>query len=90
METALRHASIGTRCEPVGSAISLRRSSTTDTPLESSRLVEFACESLPGYDVRQKSYGFRKFRQKGSGLRPPTKRCELPLIFTAIGQAVRR
>ena len=56
--------------------------------MESSRLVEFACEILPGYDVRQKSYGFQKFRHKGSGLRPPTKRCELPLLLAALGQAV--
>ena len=62
----------------------------TDTLMESSRLAEFECEISPGYDVRQKSYGFRQFWHEGSGLRPPTKRCELPLIFAAIGQAVRR
>ena len=58
--------------------------------MESSRLAEFECEISPGYDVRQKSYGFRSFRHEASGLRPSTKRCELPIIFAGIGQAVRR
>ena len=57
--------------------------------MESSRLADFECEISPGYDVRQESYGFQQFRHEGSGLRPPTKRCELPLIFAAIGQAIR-
>ena len=58
--------------------------------MESSQLAEFECEISLGYHVRQKSYGFRKFRHEGSGLQPLTKRCELSLIFAAIGQAVRR
>ena len=56
VETALRHASIGIRCEPVWSATFLRRSSTTDTSMESSRLAEFECEISPGYEVRQKKW----------------------------------
>ena len=58
--------------------------------MESSRLAEFECAISPGYDVRQKSYGFPKIQHKGSGLEPPTKRCELPLLFAGIRQAVRR
>ena len=59
VETALRHASIGARCELVWSATFLGSTSKSDTSsLESSRLAEFECEILPGYELRQKSYGF--------------------------------
>ena len=43
-----------------------------------------------GEAVSLKSYGFPKIQHKGSGLEPTIKRCELPLFFTGIGQAVRR
>ena len=39
---------------------------------------------------KTKSYGFPYIQHEGSGLEPPTKRCELPLFFAGIGQAVRR
>ena len=42
-----------------GPTIFLNRSSTCRMSTESFRLAEFECEILPGYDVRQKSYGFR-------------------------------
>ena len=54
VEAALRHTSVGVRCELVWSATSLWRSSTTDTSLEISRLAEFECENSTGYNVRQK------------------------------------
>ena len=59
VETALRHASIGVRCELVWSATFLGSTSKSNTSLESSRLAEFECEISLGYDLRQKSYCFR-------------------------------
>ena len=55
VETALCHASVGVRCELVLTSVKFnffRRSSTIDTSMDSSRLAEFECEILPGYDVR--------------------------------------
>ena len=58
------------------------------------RLAEFEREISPGYNVRQKSYGFRYFWHQTLSEQPgfgsPPKTCELPLFFAAIGQAVRR
>ena len=48
LETALRHASVGLRCEMVCSATFLRRTTKTEKPMESSRLAEFGCEISPG------------------------------------------
>ena len=48
VETALRHASIGARCELVWSATFLGSTSKSNTLLESSRLAEFGCEISPG------------------------------------------
>ena len=48
VETALRHTSIGVRCELVWSATFLGSTSKSDTLLESSRLAEFECEISPG------------------------------------------
>ena len=59
VETALRHASIGVRCELVGSATFLGSTSKSNASLESSRIAEIECEISPGQDLRQKSYGFR-------------------------------
>ena len=57
--------------------------------MESSRLAEFEYEISPGYDVRQKM-AFDNSGTKAVACDHPQKRCELPLIFAAIGQAVRR
>ena len=59
VETVLRHASVGVRYEMVRSATILRRSTASERSLESSQLAKFECAISPGYDVRQKSYGFR-------------------------------
>ena len=45
---ALRHASVGVRCEMVWSATFLHRTTTSKISLESSRLAKFECEILPG------------------------------------------
>ena len=47
------------------SATFLHRTTTSERSFESSRLGEFQCKISPGYDLRQKSYGFRQFRCKG-------------------------
>ena len=59
VESALRHASVGVRCELVWSATFLQRTTTSEISLESSWLGESKCEVSPGYDLIQKSYGFR-------------------------------
>ena len=59
--------------------------------MESSRLAEFKCEISPGYDVRQKNVWLSIIPARRQW--PATthkKRCELQLIFAAIGQAVHR
>ena len=48
VETALRHALIGVRCELVGSATFLWRTFTGDAWLESSQLAQLECEVSPG------------------------------------------
>ena len=47
VETELRHASIGVRCELVWSATFPGSNSKSDTSLESLGLAEFECEILP-------------------------------------------
>ena len=54
VETAPRHTSIGIRCELVWSATFLRRTTATNTSLESSQLAEFECAISARYDERQK------------------------------------
>ena len=44
VESGRRHASVGVRCEMVGSATFLRHSTTSERSLESSKLGEFECE----------------------------------------------
>ena len=58
-------------CELVWSATSFRRSSTTDTSIESSQLAEFECEISPGYDVRKKIMAFNNSGTKAVA-------CDLP------------
>ena len=48
VETVLRHASVGVRCEMVWSATFLWRTTMSERSLESSRLGEFGCEISPG------------------------------------------
>ena len=48
VKTALRHASVGVRCEMVLSATFLRRTTTTEILLESSRLGELEYDISPG------------------------------------------
>ena len=56
---ALCHASFSVRCELVFRATFLQCTSTNRTLLESSQSAEFKWAISPGYDVKQKSYGFR-------------------------------
>ena len=58
--------------------------------MESSQLAELESEISPGYHVRQTFMAFHKSSMKAVAMEPLTKRCELPLFFAAIGQAVRR
>ena len=58
--------------------------------MESSHLAEFECEISPGYNVRQKKLWLSIIPARRQLLATTHKRCELPLIFAAIGQAVRR
>ena len=48
VESALRHASVGVRCELLLSATFLWRTTLSEMSLESSRLAEFECEISPG------------------------------------------
>ena len=73
VETALRPASIGVRCELVWTATFLRRRATTDTSLKSSRLAELECEISPGYDVRQKIMAFDNSGTKAVACDHPRK-----------------
>ena len=64
VESVLRHASVGVRCELVWSATFLQPTFTNCTSLESSRLAKFECAISSGYDVRQQSYGLQYFWHK--------------------------
>ena len=93
METALRHTSVGIRCELLWTGVKCNFSSA--------QLHEWYVDGkLPISRIRM--WNFTRIRQKTKKLWlsiiparrqwPATthKRCELPLIFAAIGQAVRR
>ena len=54
VESLIRHASVGVKCELVGCATFLRRTTMSKISFESSRLGEFECEISPGQDLRQK------------------------------------
>ena len=93
VESTLRHASVGVRCELVWSATFLRCTTTSERSFESSWSREFECEISPGLDLKKK---VMPFNSSGANavwayrLGTTTKRCKLQLFFAGIRQAVPR
>ena len=92
VETALRHTSIGVRCELVWSATFLRSTSESDVSLESSRLGESECEIHQHRTSDKKVIAFDNSCTKAvlsASPGPTTKRCEPQLFLASLGQVIR-